>query len=898
MDSRSARWATRLYGRVLRLLPTDVYHAYAPEMSQDFRELTERARRSAGVAGMLMVLLRSVLDVVWRAVLERRQLEAAEYVSERVRLPVGERMSIFGQELRLAARGMLKRPGFTLVTVLTLALGIGANTAIFAVVNAALIRPLPYPESERVVWLLHHAPGLNLPDMENSPGTFRLYRTYAKSFSSLASLQIGQRNLTGSGEPARVTVLEASPSLFDVLRLQPVLGRRLREDDAQPGAPAVALLTHRGWQTRFAGSRTVVGRTVQLDGATREIVGVLPKAFTHPDPETEVLIPMVRDPNAPFGAFGMGGMARLAPGVTLAQAQQEVSSIQSRIPELYPDVRPEFLKNAGWRASIQTMRDRLVSDAETALWVVLGTVGFLLLVACASVANLFLVRAESRHREVGVRIALGATRRRVAATFLSESLVVGLAGGVWGVLLAALGVRALVDAGPAQLPRLHEVNIDLRVVLFALAVSLTASILFAILPLPQLLRRPLHGLVRGGRGHTGGRERQRVRKTLIVAQIALAVVLVTGSGLMLRSFQRLRAVDPGFQPEGVLTIGVSLREPDKVIAAASYHRMLAEVRALPGVQHAGATNSLPLRSDGLNGSSFNIESKPRAEGALPPVGMFAAISENYLQAIGTRLLQGRGIERADLELKRAVVLVDESFARSFLGGKAIGERIRFGSDSTWLEIVGVVDDVHMFGLREPHRPMAYLPMTTSLSSVQTAFMNIVIRTSADPSSLAGPARAAIKRAAPNTPITTTRTMQDVTNESMAETSFTMTVLLIAAIVALLLGAIGLYGVISFVVTQRTSEIGVRIALGAVPHEVRTMVLRQGIVLGSFGVAVGLLAAAALTRVLESLLFQIDSRDPLTFSLVPAVMLTVSALAVYWPARRASAVSPLQALRGD
>jgi predicted permease len=883
---------------MLRLLPAEVHHAHAPEMTADFRVLAERARARAGVAGVALVLLRSVLDVVWRTLQERRQMEAAEYVRERARLPAGEHMSLIGQEFRLAARTMLKRPGFTVVTVLTLALGIGANVAIFAVVNAALLRPLPYAESERVVWLLHHAPGLNLPEIDNSPGTLRLYRTYARSFSSFAALIVFQRNLTGSGEPARITVLEASPSIFDVLRLQPVLGRRMREDDAQPGAPAVAFLTHRGWQTRFAGARDVIGKTVQLDGTTREIVGVLPRSFTHPDPETEMLVPMANDPNVPFGSFGVGGLARLAPGVTLAQAQQEVTRIQSHIPELYPDVRREFLQNAGWRASVRTMHDRLVGDAKTALWVVLGTVGFLLLVACASVANLFLVRAQSRHREVGVRIALGATRRRVAGTLLSESLVIGLAGGVWGLLLAGLGVRALVDAGPAQLPRLHEVNIDARVVLFALGISLAASLLFAILPLPQLLRRPLHGLVRGGRGHIGGRDRQRLRKTLIVAQIALAVVLVTGSGLMLRSFQRLRAVDPGIQPDGVLTIGVSLGETNKTVAAASYQRMLAEITALPGVLHAGVTNSVPLRPDGLNGSSFNIESRPRAEGTLPPVGMFAAVSENYLKAIGTRLVQGRGFERADLELNRPVVLVDESFARNFLNGRALGERIRFGSDSTWLEIVGIVGDVRMFGLREPHRPMAYLPMTTSLRSTSTAYMTIIIRTSADPASLGAPARAAIKRVAPNTPITTTRTMQDVAGEAMADTSFTMTVLLIAAIVALLLGAIGLYGVISFVVTQRTSEIGVRIALGAIPNQVRAMVLRQGLVLGSFGITIGLGAAATMTRVLETLLFEIDARDPLTFALVPAVMLTISTLAVYLPARRASALSPLLALHSD
>jgi putative ABC transport system permease protein len=411
------------------------------------------------------------------------------------------------------------------------------------------------------------------------------------------------------------------------------------------------------------------------------------------------------------------------------------------------------------------------------------------------------------------------------------------------------------------------------------------------------MRRPLHGIVRDGRGHTGGRDRQRVRKTLIVTQIALALVLVTGSGLMLRSFQRLRAVKPGIDPNGVLTLGVSIGEDrDKPQAALAYQRMMDEIAALPGVRQVGATNAIPLRPQGLNGGSFSIRSKPRPKDVLPPVAMYVIVTDHYFEAIGTPIKKGRAITRADHEQKREVAVVSEGFERSFLDGDAIGKQIAFGDDSVWIEIVGVASDVRLFGLREEIRPMAYLPMTTHIKGARVALMNLVIRTNGDPASLTPVVRSTVKRVEPNSPILNARTMRDVVNQSMADTSFTTVILLIAAVVALLLGAIGLYGVIGYVVSQRTQEIGVRIALGAIPTQVRAMVLRQGLVLAATGIIIGLAGAVALTRLLGALLFEVNSRDPITFLIVAAVMLAVSSLAAYVPARRASAVSPLQALR--
>lgn len=803
-----------------------------------------------------------------------------------------------GTDLRQAARSLARRPGFTIVAALTLALGIAANVAIFAVINGVLLRPLPYPESERIVNLRHHAPGLNLPDLENSPGTLRLYREHARSFSSIAGVQENSRNLTGGIEPVRVQVAEVSPSWFDVMQVQPLRGRRFVEADADTLAPPVALLTWEGWQAHFGGSESVLGSLVEMDGRSTEIIGILPpRAYTNPD--MAVLLPAYIDPNGPVGRFGIIGIARLAPGVTLEAARTEVEQLQARLPEVSNgEMTDEVLRRFGWSASLQTLRERITGDVRPALLVVLGTVAFLLLVACASVANLFLVRAESRQRESGLRLALGASRGRLAASFLSESMLLGLAGGVVGMVIAAFGVRALIAAAPPELPRLHEISLDATVLLFALVLSVVAGLLFGLLPLPQQLRAPLQQLVRDGRG-SAGRDRQRVRKVLIVGQIALALVLLTGSMLMLRSFQRLRAVDSGINPAGVLAMGVSLGDGvGRLEAAQRYQRMADEAATLPGVTHVGLVNALPLDPEGMNGGSFTLESRPRAEDEIPPVAFYSAVNAGYFEAIGTTLLQGRTVERADTEQRRSVAWVSETFAREFLNGDALGERVRFDSVSEWMDIVGVVRDVRTFGLREEIRPMVYVPMTEPIGTMQVSSMNLVVRTSGDPAALAPAARAAVQRAEPNVPIMTARSMQAVVSESMADTAFTTTILMVAAVVALLLGAIGLYGVIGYVVAQRTQEIGVRIALGAHPGAVRAMVLRQGLGLAVIGIVIGTVAAATLTRVLESVLYEIDRLDPLTFIVVPVVLFVVSGIAAWVPARRAAAIAPLEALRTE
>ncbi|HEX6306978.1 MAG TPA: ABC transporter permease [Longimicrobiales bacterium] len=891
MSGISLRIAAALFGVLLHLLPRGLRRAYGAEMRAEFAGL------AVARGAVWSTWSRCVLDLLSRLPAEWRQ-RGGEPVGRGRQAPV-ERMRTMWLELSQAARSLAKRPGFTIVTVLTLALGIGANVAIFAVVNAVLVKPLPYPDPDAIVVIRHHAPGLDFENLENSPGTLALYQEHARSFSALAGATETQRNLTGGREPARITVLEAAPSVFDVLRIRVTMGRPLVESDAAPGAAPVAVLTYRGWQSHFGGDADVLGRTILLNGTPTEVVGVLPEHFPAPDPEMALVLPMTTPAVPEFGSFGMAGLARLRPGIDLAAAERELKSLQPRMMEQY-ELPETFVQSTGWNVSLQTLRDRKVGDAASMIWIVFGTVSFLLLVACASVANLFLVRAESRQREVGIRLALGATRARVAATFLYESLLLGLAGGVWGLALGGIAVRVLVAAGPPQLPRLDEVTMDGTVILFGLVVSVIAGIAFGALPLLRRGAAALGILTGEARGSTAGRDRQYVRKALIVAQLALAIVLLTGSGLMLRSFQRLRAVDPGIRPEHVLTVGISVGEGvAKEHAAAIYQDVLDEVATLPGVREVGMTNALPLQPQGLNGSSYDIASKPRPEDEVETVGMYAVITDGLLDALGTPLIAGRDIERADAEHARPVMLINETFARlEFSDRDPIGQRFTFGGDSTWHEVVGVVRDVRVTGARDPVRPMAYLPMTTTVTGARTGLMHLAVRTEGDPMALAEPVVAAVRRAEPDVPLLSVRPMESVARESMAETSFTMTIILIAAVVALLLGAVGLYGVIGYVVSQRTREIGVRLALGALPQQVRRMVLRQGLDLAGIGTALGLAGAIALTRLLESVLFEVDSRDPLTFLVVPVVLIAVSALAAWLPARRASRVPPLHALREE
>jgi predicted permease len=893
-----------VYAWLLRGLPSDLLDDYGSEARSDFARTVRGANARSGGAGVIGVLVQAAVDVLrrmpiehWRTYRVRRALTTGSgRASGRAR---GDMMSDFANEVWQAARALLRRPGYAAAAVLTLGLGIGANVAIFTVVNTVLLRPLSYPESERIVQIRHHAPGLRLPELNNSPGLIELYREEATTLQVVTATHIHDANLTGGGsQPARVRVVEADVEFFDVFGTRPMLGRAFAPIDVTRDAAPVAILMHDAWRSRFGGDERVIGSRIELNGESTEVIGVMPKAFVYPDPETVALVPGWLNTEQGFGAFGIRGLARIRQGATLESARAELTVLQGRIPERWTDLTPGFLEGAGWTVSVNTLRDLTVEDIERALWVLFGTVGLVLLIAGANVANLFLVRAEARQREMAIRSALGANRRRLASTFISESLLLGIGGGVVGAALAWSGVGLLVSTGPTGLPRLHEIGIDATALAFGAVLSLAAGILLGAMPLTGRHAASMASTLReGGRTATAGRARHRARNLLIISQVAMALVLLAASGLMLRSVLRLAAVDPGVDPEGVLTVGVAFGDTgDPGAVATFYDRVLEEIAAIPGVESVGAINALPLAPVGLNGGSFDIESRPRPDDAIPPTAMYSVVMPGFFETAGIDVLEGRYPERRDHTGGAPVTWISETFAREHFPDGALGERIQF-NDTSWNEIVGVVSDVRTFGLREDVGRMAYLPISTA-AIADRDLMHVVVRTRADAAALLPSIRNAVARVNAGVPLTSVRTMDEVVASSMAQMSFTVVLLGIAAAVALLLGAIGLYGVISWVVAQRTHEMGVRIALGARPADVHAMVVRQGVALTVAGIAVGLAGALAATRLLSSLLYDVSAWDPLTFTLVPLVLLAVSLAAAWLPARRAAAADPLASMRAE
>jgi len=919
----AVRLPLTLFRLAARLLPEGFRDAYMAEAVRDLeRMLLERASRRGRLAA-LAAGLSATADLLRRVPSERwaagrrgwnrraggrgwNGTDGGGGMNGTARgrgSEIGERMMSVWNDVRLAVRSLIRRPGYTAVAVLTLSLGVGATVAIFTVVNAVLLRPLPYPDADAIVGIRHHAPGLDLPELENSPGTVRFYQDEADFFAAVAAYRTEERNLIGGPQPDRVEVTRVSPEILELLGVAPALGRPFNPSDAEEGSPSVAILTHATWASRFGQDREILGRSVEFDGASTEIIGVMPPGFVFPDPEPVALLPLLVDPDGAFGAFGMGGIARLSAGLTLEQAAGRVRELQVRIPEYFGgDLSADFLEQAGWSVSVLRLQDILVGEeVASALWVVLATVGLVLLIACANVANLFLVRAESRQKELAVRTALGATRSRIATAFLTEALLVGAAGGAVGVLMAWSGVRLLVTRAPVELPRLHEVGVDASALAFAAAISLAAGLLLGAIPLLRYSGgSAASGLHQGSRGSTDGRERHRARNTLASAQLALALVLLVGSGLMLRSFQALRSVELGFDPAGVLTVGLSLGERvDDAEGAAFYQQVADEVAALPGVESVGLTTLVPVGGGSANGGSFFVESRPRDEGELPPVAMYKAIGADYLTTIRQPVVEGRDLTRADWQGGPPVAIVNGTFARRFLDGRALGEGIKWDSEAQFATIVGVVADAKESGLVDESRAWAYLPMVVGdWGYPNMDRMSLVIRSATGQTVPVRAVRDIVTRVDASVPITNVRTMEEALALDMAQTSFTMLILGIAATVALVLGAVGLFGVVSYVVSRRTREIGVRVAVGARAEDIHAMVLGQGISVSATGVAVGLAAAFGLTRLMGAVLYQVRATDPVTFVLGPVVLVTVALLATWLPARRASRVDPVVALRNE
>ena len=812
---------------------------------------------------------------------------------------------------RLALRRLLHAPLFTIVTLLTLAVGIGANTAIFSVVYGVLLKPLPFDEPDRLVGVWHSAPGMDIPLLNMGPSNYFTYRDEGRVFEDIGIFQNNTVTITGGAEPERVPALLVTHRLLPLLRVTPAAGRTFRPDDAAPGAPRRVLLTHGYWQRRYGG-QAVIGHTLQVDGIPLEIVGVLPESFAFLDERPALLMPLqFNRAEVPVGNFSYRGIARLRPGVTLAQANADVARLLPRIPDLFalpPGFTRRMYDQLRIGPRVRPLSHDVIGDVGQVLWILLGTVGMVLLIACANVANLSLVRAEGRQQELAVRTALGASRAQMARSMLSESIALGLCGGAAGVLLARAGLALLVQLAPSGLPRLQEIEINGVVLLFTLGVSLLAGLLFGIIPVLRFGQPSVTALKEGGRSASEGPSRHRARNTLVVAEIALALVLLVVSGLMIRSFQALRSVDPGFRnPAEVQTFRIAV--PDAVAPAADqairlYQQISERLTAIPGVTSVGVTSSLTM--DGFDSwDPLFIEGVTPEGGPMPPVRRYKWLGEGYVETMGNRLIAGRLITWDDALRRQPVVVISENLARELYGSSAaaIGRRVRNTPNNPWREIVGVVGDDRDNGLSQPAPTTVYWPMALKDFWADPEFvsrnMAFVVRSSriGSPGFLRE-LQQAVWSVNANLPVANPETLAQVLAASMGQTSFALTMLAIAAGVALLLGIVGIYGVIAYIAAQRTREIGVRMALGAQAADVRRLFVGHGLKLVAAGLLIGIVAALALSRLMATLLFGVGPTDPLTYAGVSLLLGTVALVATYLPARRASRVDPVVALRTD
>lgn len=798
------------------------------------------------------------------------------------------------QDVRYAARVFLKQPAFAAAVVLTLALGIGATTAIFSVVYGVLLKPLPFQEPDRLVSLQQIAPhgaGTN-----HGPGTYLTYRENQHVFEGIGAWDPTEVSITGGANPERVQGLLISASILPLLRVQPILGRAFSAEDDAPGAPQRVMLIHGYWQRRFGGADNIVGQQLVIDGRPAEVIGVLPASFKFLRTRPAIVLPLPLDVNAPrFISFGFQALARMKPGVTLAQANADVARMISLLPptfarlELRPNVRPlaaDVIRNVG-----------------QILWILLAAVGVVLLIACGNVANLFLVRAEGRHQELAVRAALGASRGRIARALLSESVVLALAGGLLGVLLAQAAIELLRTIAPAELPRVDDIGIDWMVLLFTLSVSVLSGALCGALAVVRFGKPSIAALKEGGRSASDAPGRHRTRQALVVGQIALALTLLIVSGLMIRTSIAMRHVDPGFtRPEEVQTFVLAIPESaisDPQQAVRTFEGVAEQLARVPGVTSVGLSSSITM--DGEDNTNYAaIEEFPDPDGAMVKLRRFKSIGPRYFETMGNRLVAGRSITWSDIYEQRPVVIISEPLAREYWGepAKAIGRRLRGWSPRfPWREIIGVSGNERDDGLTQPPTQIVYWPMLNE--SYEWRTMAYAVRsTRVGSPGFVRELEQAIWSVNPNLPLATVQTLEEIQVSSMTQTSFALVMLGIAASVALLIGMVGIYGTVAYAAAQRTREIGVRIALGAQIGDVRQMFLRHGLWLTTFGIAIGIGIALILTRVMSTFLFGVGPMDPLTYATVSAVLAAVTLAATYLPAHRASRVDPVVALRGE
>ena len=810
-------------------------------------------------------------------------------------------------DVRFALRGLMRSPGFTTVALVTLALGIGASTAVFSLADGVLLRPLPFEESEELLEVGHL--GGEGDRLGTSQGLYLVYREHARTLEEIALHQSTAANLVTESEAERVTGQAVTPGFFEVLRVEPALGRTFTEEEGRPGSDAVVILGNGLWRTAFGTDRQVVGTTLLMDGVARRVVGVMPAGFAWLDSGTRFWVPLVVDPaEAPVGDFSPSAVARLAPGSSLEAVRTEAATLMSRLPDLRQGT--EFLRDAGLAARVITLKESVVGDVQRTLWVLVGTVGFVLLIACANVANLLVVRGEERSGELAVRVALGAGRLRVARTFFSESALLAGGGALLGLLVARVAVEWGVRAAPTTLPRVSEVGVDARGLAVTVLLAGASALVFGLLPVMRYPASEMATRLRsgGGRGGTGGVDRQRLRSSLVVAQVSLALILLVGAGLMIRSTQALRAVDPGFEGDGVVAVRLTVPAgeiPDARTTAELQRELLERVAVLPGVEAAGLVSGLPLSG----GAFFNVELEdhPRGPEELPIMAHVRWASAGYFEAMGISIVEGRAFQPEDDAVGLRGVVVSRAFAerwwpdRSPAGSSALGRRVRTGFDGDeWYEIVGVTGDVRLETLAEPAEEAIYFPTLYGRSADPRVIrsVDLVARTTGAPLSMIPHLRREIREIHPHIPLSNARTMARVVESSTARTSFTAAVLAAASAVALVLGMVGIYGVVSYVVSRRTREIGVRMALGARAGTVRRMVVRQGLTLAVAGVVIGLVGALVLSSFLASLLFGVAPTDLATYGAVTGVLLGVAWLACWVPAARAARVAPSRALQAE
>ncbi|HJZ68918.1 MAG TPA: ABC transporter permease [Blastocatellia bacterium] len=805
-------------------------------------------------------------------------------------------MATLLQDLTYGIRVLLKNPGFTIVAVIALTLGIGADSAIFSVVNAVLLRPLPYPESDRLVILRERSP--QLEGMSVAYPNFIDWREQNTTFENIGVFRGRQSyNLTGVGEPERLVGAQVSADVFAALRVASSAGRVFNNDEDKPGASPVAVLSHGLWQRRFGGDLGILDQTLTLNDVSFTVIGIMPADFQFPGRGIDLWTPAGQAAANPDWQQrgnhpGLAGIARLKPSVTLAQVREDMDIIAANLEKQYPD------SNTGGRVSVTPALENAVRTIRPALLVLLGAVGSVLLIACANVANLLLARSATRQKEMAIRTALGASRWRIVRQLLTESVLLSFVGGALGLLLARWGVKLIIAISPNSIPRSREINLDGRVVAFTIGVSVLTGIIFGLVPALQSSKPDLNETLKeAGRGSTGSRH--LFRSGLVVSEVALTMVLLIGAGLMIRSFYRLLQVNPGFNYDHLLTFNISLPQkkyPEDQQRINFYDQVVDRLRALPGVESVGLATGLPLGNNGWQ-TSFVVDGQPPPEPGKLPLTEFAVTSPDYFQTMGITLLKGRNFSEQDKKDSPGVTLIDEEFARRYWPDEeAIGKRIKPGGNdprNPLFEVIGVVRRVRMEGLnQESNRVQSYRPFRQVVQSAMT----VVARTSTDPTSLFSAVRREVLAVDPNQPIYNLNTMEQIRADSIAPDRLNLMLLGAFAAVALILAAVGIYGVMAYSVTQRTHEIGIRMALGAGQGDVLGMVVGQGMKLASVGLAIGLGGAWLATRAMAGLLFGISATDPATFAAISVVLAGVALGACFVPARRATKVDPMIALR--